>query len=139
MNFEELEKIVQAEAGVSICPICKTPFKPYHSRQITCAAEECRKSYRSNYLKERNARLKAQDEDMWRKKHTDAQRRSRHKKREFKLTDENLKKAQAYWKKREAQHYTALSDGKEYAERQIANTLAKVPKIDVNIGKENEK
>lgn len=63
MNFDELEKIIAEEAGVDICPICGTPYKKYHSRQKTCAAEECRKKHRAQYLKERTERLKAEDID----------------------------------------------------------------------------
>lgn len=139
MNFEELNEIIAKETGVSICPICQVPFTPRHSRQITCASEECRKAHRKAYLKERKERLMEEDIDLWRAKRAAAQRKHRRKKKGLIVADENLKRAQDYWEKQEAKHYLAVSDGKEYAERQIADTLAKVPKIDVSgFGKERK-
>lgn len=132
MNIEELNKIIAEETGVSICPICQVPFTPRHSRQITCGSEECRKVHRAEYLKQRTARLREEDIDLFRQKHNEAQRKHRRKKKGLIVADENLKRAQEYWERREAQQYLAISDGKEYAERQVANTLAKVPKIDVS-------
>ena len=138
-EFEELGKIIAEETGVRICPICQVPFIPRHSRQVTCASEECKKAHRQAYLKERKERLMAEDIDLWRAKKAAAQRKHRRKKKDLMIVNENLKRAQEYWEKREAQHCLAVSDGKEYAERQIADTLAKVPKIDVHgFGKEDE-
>lgn len=132
MNISELNEIIAKETGVSICPICQVPFTPRHSRQITCASEECRKAHRKAYLKERKERLMEEDIDLWRAKRAAAQRKHRRKKKGLIVADENLKRAQEYWEKQEAKHYLAISDGKEYAERQMADTLAKVPKIDVS-------
>ena len=73
-----------------------------------------------------------EDIDLWRAKRAAAQRKHRRKKKGLIVADENLKRAQEYWEKQEAKHYLAISDGKEYAERQMADTLAKVPKIDVS-------
>lgn len=136
MSISELDKIIEQETGVTICPICGTPFIPYHSRQKTCATDECRKAYRAIYMREWKDRLRKEDYEMWCKRRREYEKRSRRKKKELMITDENLKKAQEYWERREAQHSIAISDGKEYAERQMAKTLASVPKIDVNIGKD---
>ena len=139
MNISELNEIIAKEVGVSICPICQVPFTPRHSRQITCGSEECRKAHRAEYLKQRTARLREENIDLFREKHNEAQRKHRRKKKGLIVADDNLQRAQEYWERREAQHYLAVSDGKEYAERQMANTLAKVPKIDVSgFGKEDK-
>lgn len=139
MNISELNEIIAKETGVSICPICQVPFTPRHSRQVTCGSEECRKAHRSEYLKQRTARLKEEDIDLFRKKHNEAQRKHRRKKKGLIVADENLKRAQEYWERREAKLYTEKPDGKQYAERQIARTLSQVPKIDVSgFGKERK-
>ena len=139
MNINELNEIIAKETGVSICPICQVPFTPRHSRQITCASEECRKAHRKAYLKERKERLMAEDIDLWRAKKAAAQRKHRRKKKGLIVADENLKRAQEYWEMREAKLYVEKPDGKGYAERQIADTLSKVPKIDVSgFGKERK-
>ena len=137
MNFDELNEIVAKEAGVSICPICQMPFKPYHSRQITCASEECRKAHRNEYLKEYTAKVKAEDIDDWRAKRAAAARKHRRKKKGLIVQDENLRRAEEYWERQERKRQLDKPDGKGYAERQIADTLSKVPKIDVSgFGKE---
>ena len=139
MNIEELNEIIAKETGLSICPICQMPFKPRHSRQKTCASEECRKAHRAKYLKERTERLREEDIDLFRQKHNEIQRKHRRKKKGLIVADENLKRAQEYWERREAKLYTEKPDGKAYAERQIADTLSKVPKIDVSgFGKERK-
>lgn len=138
MNFEELERIIKDEAGITICPICGTPYEPRSGRQRTCAAEECKRLWHNKYLRERRERLITEDKEAFNRYHADAQRKSRHKKKRLEEVDDDLKRAQDYWKRREAQQYLAISDGKEYAERQIADTLAKVPKIDTSgFGKES--
>ena len=130
MNFDELEKIIAKEAGVDVCPICGTPFKKYHSRQKTCATEECRKIYRAQYMKDRTARMRAEDLDGWRKKHADAQKKCRRKKKGLITADRNYQKMQEYWEAQSQRHIE--TDGLEYGKRQMERTLAQVPKIDVS-------
>lgn len=135
MNFDELSKIVADEAGVSICPICGSPFKKYHSRQIICSSPDCKKTYRADYFKKRTARIREEDVDSFRKKHNEAQKRYRQKRKENKAIDDNLKKTQEYWERRkQALEPKEESDGKGYAQQQIEKTLSQIPKIDVNIG-----
>lgn len=133
MNFEELERIIKDDTGITICPVCGTPYEQYHSRQRTCGTDECKRLWKNKYLRERRKRLISEDKEAFNIYHANAQRKSRHKKKRLEEVDEDLIKAQEYWERREAQNCLAISDGKEYAERQIADTLAKVPKIDVNI------
>lgn len=137
MNFDELNEIIAEDAGVNICPICGTPFQKRNARQKTCGSSECKRLWKNKYLRERRTRLIAEDKDLFNFRHAEAQRKSRRKKKGLMVADENLRRAQEYWERREAKNNLALSDGKEYAERQIADTLSKVPKIDVSgFGKE---
>ena len=139
MDINELNEIIAKETGLSICPICQMPYKPRHSRQKTCASEECVKAYRAEYHRERVSRLRTEDIDEFRKKQNEAQRKCRRKKKGLSTVDESLRKAQEYWERREAQFHTEKPDGKQYAERQIARTLSQVPKIDVSgFGKERK-
>ena len=140
MNIEQLNKIIAKETGLSICPICQMPYRPRHSKQKTCGNEECRKAHRAKYLKERTERLKAEDIDLFRQKHNEAQRKHRRKKKGLSTVDDNLRKAQEYWERREQALFVEQTDGREYAKAQVARTLSQVPKIDVNsFGKERNK
>lgn len=133
MNISDLDKIIEQEAGVSICPICGTPYTKYHYRQVTCGTDECKKEHRARYMRERTERLRAEDLDGWRKKEAERQRKGRRKKKGLITIEENLQRAQEYWEREQARHYLEKPDGKGYAEQQIARTLAQVSKIDVNL------
>jgi len=137
MNFDELNKIIAEETGVSICPICGTPYSPRHPQQKTCATEECRKAHRAKYMRERTERLREEDIDGWRAKRAAEQRKHRRKKKGLIIADENLRRAEEYWEREKARRFVEQTDGKEYAKRQVADTLARIPKIDVSgFGKE---
>lgn len=138
MNYDELNEIVAKEAGVSICPICGIPFTKYHSRQVTCASSECKKAHRAIYLKKRTERLQEEDIDLFRQKRNEAQKRYRRKQKKLKTADDNLKKAQDYWARREQSLQTESPDGRGYAEEQIRKTLSQVPKIDVKLERRNK-
>lgn len=140
MNIQELNEIIAKETGLSICPICQMPYKPRHSRQKTCASEECVKAYRAEYHRERVSRLRTEDIDEFRKKQNEAQRKCRRKKKGLSTVDDNLRKAQEYWERREQMLFIEQTDGTEYAKRQVTRTLSQVQKIDVSgFGKECEK
>lgn len=132
MNISDLDKIIEQEAGVSICPICGVPFKKRHHRQVTCGSPMCKKAHRAKYMRERKERMMEEDIDMWRYKRATAQRKSRRKKKKLLTADENYQRAQEYWERFEQRHHTDKPDGRGYAERQIEKTLAQVPKIDVS-------
>lgn len=136
MNLEELERIIKDDTGITICPVCGTPYEQYHSRQRTCGTDECKRLWKNKYLRERRSRLISEDKEAFNRYHANAQRKSRQKKKRLEEVDEDLRKAQEYWERREERLRVESPDGKSYAERQIADTLAKVPKIDVNIGKD---
>lgn len=134
MNFDELSEIIAEEAGVSICPICGVPFTKYHSRQIICSSPDCKKARRAEYFKKRTARLREENLELFREKHNEAQKKYRKKKKETKSIDDNLKKTQEYWERREQALQIEKTDGRGYANKQIEKTLSQIPKIDVNIG-----
>lgn len=137
MNFDELNEIVAKEAGVSVCPICGTPFAPRHDKQKTCATEECKRLYKNNYLKERRKRLREENIELYRKIRAEAQRKSRRKKRNLELAERNYEKVQEYWEKQAERHIE--TDGIDYGKKQMERTLAMIPKIDVSgFGKENK-
>lgn len=137
MNFDELSEIVAKEAGVSVCPICGTPFKPRHEAQKTCGTDECKRLYKNNYLRERRKRLMEEDIEAYRKHRREAQRKSRRKQRELELADKNYEKMQEYWEKQAERHIE--TDGIDYGKKQMERTLAMIPKIDVSgFGKEQK-
>lgn len=129
MNFSELDKIIQ-DAGISICPICGTPFDKRHYRQQTCGSRECKTLWKNKYLKERRERLKSEDPDAYRERNAEAQRKSRRNKKRKQRIEENLNRMERYWETQT--HVTAITDdGIYYGKRQMEKTLALVPKIDV--------
>lgn len=132
MNFDELSKIVAEEAGVNICPICGVPFDKRHSRQKTCGADECKRLWKNDYLKAHRKKLIEEDADAYREYRNEVQRNYRRRKKAVTSVDETLIRAKEYWERFAEHHEIALTDGKDYAERQIADTLARVPKIDVS-------
>lgn len=138
MNFDELNEIVAKEAGVSICPICGTPFKKFHSRQKTCGSDECKRAWHNQYYNERRRRLLAENPEEFRAYRREAERKYRRKKRSAEMADDNYKKLEDYWLNRAERRIE--TDGLEYGKKQAERTLASVPKIDVSgFKKENKK
>lgn len=129
MNISELEKIIEEQTGNKICPICGTPFKPYHSRQKTCGTEECKKLHHNMYLKERRERLIAEDREAFNRAHALAQWKSRQKKKAKEQSERNYDKIQQHWE-RFVDSEKSVS-GIDYGKRQAEKTLASIPKIDV--------
>ena len=137
MNFDELNEIVAKEAGVNICPVCGTPFEKYRAAQKTCGADECKRTYKNNYLRERRKKLRAENPELYREKKRETQRRSRWKKRRAELAERNLDKMQKYWEGQAERHIE--TDGIDYGKKQMERTLAMIPKIDVSgFGKERK-
>lgn len=140
MSFEELGKIISEKTGVDICPICGVPFYRRDARQKTCGTSECKRLWKNKYLRERRLRLIAEDKELFNYRHAEAQRKSRHKKRAEQIARENAQTdtISAENIKRLESLFVMRTPADEYAERQIARTLASVPKIDVNLRKEGE-
>lgn len=140
MNFDLLNEIVAKEAGVDICPICETPFRRRDIRQKTCGADECKRLWKNKYLRERRLRLIAEDKELFNFRHAEAQRKSRHKKRTQQLAYKDAEKdtMSAEDIDRLESLFVMRTPASEYAERQKAKTLASIPKIDVNLRKEEK-
>jgi hypothetical protein len=71
-----------------------------------------------------------EDIEAFRKYRADAQRKSRHKKKNLDIADENYMRMQEYWKRQEQRHIE--TDGIDYGKKQMERTLATIPKIDVS-------
>lgn len=123
-----------SESGIHVCPICGTPFDPYHSRQKTCGTEECKRIFHNRYVQDRARRLKAEDPKAFNIYHANAQRKYRAKQRKLNLRDSELVEVNERWE-REAEFQRKISEyGHEYGKRSAEKILATIPKIDVNLG-----
>lgn len=132
MNFDELNEIVAREAGVNICPICGIPYEKYHSQQKTCGTDECKRLWHNKYMRANRKQKYKENADAFREYRREAQRKSRRKKRKTELVDKSYQQLENYWLDKANRHIE--TDGLEYGKKQMARTLAQVPKIDVNIG-----
>ena len=137
MDLNSITKIL-TEAGCHVCPICGTPFKPYHSRQKTCATKECKRIYHKQYVQNRVKQLKEKDPEAWRKYHNKANKKWRDKQRKLKERDDELKEVQERWQKQKEFDKKVTEYGHEYGKRSAQKVLENVSKIDVNMGKEQE-
>lgn len=138
MNILDLEKIIEEQTGNKVCPICSTPFKPYHSRQKTCGDPECKRRYHNEYLRERTKILKDEDREAFNKYHAAANKKYRRKQKFLRELDE----LQEYMKEQTilAETINEKVTGIDYGKKQAEKTLASVPKIDVEgFMKEREK
>lgn len=134
MDLTSLQKILTEESGNKFCPICGTPFKPRNSRQKTCGAPDCKRLWHNQYNRERTKRLRAENIETWRKHHRDATRRSRAKKRQRVERDAQLKRMGEDWEKQADFDEFVSKHGHEYGKLSTEKVLARVPKIDVNLG-----
>ena len=130
MQLAELAKLMSEDAGLHICPICATPFKPRHSRQKTCGKDECKKIYHSQYVSEYSKRRRAENPEPLRAYNRKMMRRYRAKEK----AAERLDEAEAYWRNRDSINDSIVAE--DYGVRQAEKTLAQIPKIDVSLGKE---
>lgn len=131
MNLTKLEKILSEQSGNKFCPICGTPFKPYHSRQKTCGSKECKKQYHSEYVNSYNRNLRRNNPELTRKRTRDSMRRFRAKKKNVNDIDEELGRQLEYWEKQERFDRKIAEYGDRYGEVQKQKILEQVPKIDV--------
>lgn len=138
MDLNEITKILAEESGIHICPVCGTPFTPYHGRQKTCGTEECKRKWHNKYVQDRVKRLKAENLDAWRRYHAKANRKYRHKQKQIQERETELKQLQERWDK-QAEFDRKISEyGHEYGKRSAEKLLATIPKIDVNLGGKND-
>lgn len=138
MELHGLETILSEISGNKFCPICGTPFKPYHSKQITCGTDECKRQWHNQYMRERTKRQREEDLEGWRKYHREAVQKSREKKREARKREAQLKRLSKQWE-RQAEFDRKITEyGANYGDVQSQKILATVPKIDVNLGGHND-
>lgn len=134
MRLEELTKILNEEAGISVCPICATPFTPRNSRQKTCGCPECKKKYHNQYVAENSRRKREENLEEARRYARETMRRHRHRKKNKGNAERRLNEAAEYWKDRDK--INERITGEDYGRRSAEKTLAGVPKVDVNIREE---
>lgn len=133
MDLNKITKIL-IDSGIHVCPICGTPYSPYHSRQKTCGSKECKKTFHNQYVQNRVKRLKEEDLDAWREYHAKANRKWREKQKNKDKREEDLKELQERWEKQSTLDKKIAEYGHEYGKRSAEKVLANVPKIDVSMG-----
>lgn len=138
MTFDELGKIVEEQTGLKTCPICGTPFKPYHSRQKTCGTDECKREHKNKYMRERIDEADDEQASKWREKKREANRKWRAKQRRLKKRGEQLDEIIKRTQRQIDFDNYIREHGLEYGKLQMQKTLALVPPIDLNINKEKE-
>ena len=139
MDLNKMEAILQEKTALRFCPICGTPFTPYHSRQKTCGNKECRREYHALQVKEYNERQKADDPEGYRQKRSAANKRARKKQSKLNTRELQLKELSERWQKQVNFEAKVAEYGLDYGKKSAEKVLASVPKIDVNIyGKETD-
>lgn len=138
MDLNEIEAVFQRELNMKVCPICGTPYRPRHSRQKTCGNPECSKAHHNEATKKRNAELKAEDPEAYRNRNRKASRKYRRKIQALNNREAQLKKLSEQWEKQLDFDRKVADYGLEYGKRSAEKTLAEVPKIDVNINREEK-
>ena len=134
MAMTELEKLFR-DAGITICPICGTPYEPYHSRQKTCGSDKCKREWKNAYMRERTRKQREEDLDGWRKYHRNAQRKYRAKQKGIEEFANELADLRKYAKHQEDFEKFIAEHGHEYGKYSAEKVLATVPKIDTNLEK----
>lgn len=124
-KLQTMQTILSETTGSRYCPICGTPFKPYHSRQQTCGSVECKKAYHDQWIKDD----KAKDPDKHRKRHTEANRKYRIRKRLAQIDANNSDLVAEHWEKRQSFDEKIAEYGDHYGEVQAKKILESVPKI----------
>lgn len=136
MKFEEISQTLR-EAGVSVCPICGMPYKPYRKTQLTCGEKECRRVMNSRQTAERARRRLAENPEEERKKRAEAAKKYRHKQKTSRMFEEQLERI-----KELTEHWEEKEDaivGEDYGKRQMEQTLASLSKIDTSMNREQNK
>lgn len=138
MNLNKLESILSEQSGNKFCPICGTPYKPYHSRQKTCGSPECKKQYHAEYVKDYNRKFREENPYVARERSKLSMRKLRAKRKAIENHIDDLGKQLEYWEKREEFEKKITEYGDRYGEVSAQKTLEQVSKIDVAGGKDND-
>lgn len=139
MNIEIIEQLIAEETGLKTCPICGMPYKAYHPRQKTCGEQECKRVWHNKYLQERKARLIEEDPDEFRKYRREAMRKYRAKQKALKKRDEQLQELEERWDRVDEFDKRMAEYGLDYGKNQAEKVLANLPKVNTEIGGNNEK
>lgn len=134
MDLKSIEQVLAEEKNLRICPVCGTPYKPYHSRQRSCGAPDCKRELHNEYVRDRAKRLKAKDPEAYRGYRAKAMRKYRAKLKEKDRREEELKELAERWKRQQKFDEYVSVHGHEYGKLSAEKVLAKVPKIDVTLG-----
>ena len=132
MNLSEIEKIM-TDSGASLCIVCGLPFEKRNSRQKTCGSASCQRIAHNEYLRERARRLKAEDPVGFNKRRAAANKKWRNKIKALNEREKELKKLNNRWERQLEFDKKIGEYGLRYGEVSAQKTLAKVPKIDVNL------
>lgn len=133
-TMKDLDKVLQ-DAGVHICPICGTPYEPYHSRQRTCGSDKCRREWKKAYLHEWTQKRKEKDPEAWKEYRRKAARKHYLKKRSLERFANELADLRRYAHHQEEFDKFVSEHGHEYGKYSAEKVLATVPKIDTNLEK----
>jgi hypothetical protein len=131
MNFEELSKIVANDTGMKVCEICGVAFRPVNDRQKVCGDADCQREATLRRAREYRKKRMAEDPEGFRAYRRAATRKSRAKKKKLEKSDEDLIALQDKYRKMEESERKLSEWGLAYGKRQMEQTLASVPKIDV--------
>lgn len=134
MNLSKIEKILQDDAGLRVCPICGNPYKPYHRRQRTCGEQDCKREYHNEQMKARQAREMAENPEEFRANKRKHARRYAKKQSALRAREAQLRDLSERWEKQSEFDRKVSEYGLNYGQVQAEKTLAQVPKIDVTIG-----
>ena len=134
MNLDEIEKILQDDAGLRTCQICGNPYKPYHRRQKTCGEPDCRRAYHNEKMKAHQAKRMAENPEEFRANKREHARKYARRQNALRTRDAQLRYLSERWKKQGEFDRKISEYGMDYGRVQSEKTLAQIPKIDVTTG-----
>ena len=134
MDLNSIEQVLAAETNLRICPICGTPYKPYHSRQKSCGSPECKREVHNAYCRARRKKLMEEHPEEFRAYRAKAMRKYRAKLKGIEDREKELSRLSEQWKKQQKFDEYITAHGHEYGKLSAQKILEKVPKIDVNLG-----
>ena len=139
MNLNEIEKIMQNSAGLKTCPVCGLPYKPYHARQKTCGAQECKRISHAESARKRAENAKANNPEEYRERRRASSKKSRRKRKIASDREAQLKELSERWGKQMDFEKKISEYGANYGEVSARKVLEKVPKINVSMeGERND-
>ncbi len=138
MNLDELKKRIAEKDDLRICPICGLPYRPYRSSQRNCGTDECKKEYHRRYVKEYNRRRREENPELVREIRRKSMRKYRQKQRMIAERYKQLEDISDRFERQESFSEKVRGHGWRYGDMQAQKILETVPKIDVNLGGNND-